>query len=77
MDAKDDDAWTGNLISMQTRQIQDAFGASGVLNYRVLQTNEILGNGAVKYKYTLQSTDQDFQRIGVILKPSSAKVFLF
>ena len=63
---KNDAAWTGNLITLQTRQLQDAFGAQPELGFRILQVNEMLGNGDVKYKYVAQSTDQALIRIGLI-----------
>ena len=66
MDAKDDDAWTGNIIKVKTRQVQDEFGGSPYRDYRVLQTNEILTGSTVQYKYIIQSTDRDAARIGVI-----------
>ena len=63
---KDDSAWTGNLVTLQTRQLQDAFGAQPELGFRILQVNETLGQGDVKYKYVAQSTDQALLRIGLI-----------
>jgi hypothetical protein len=66
MDAKNDDAWTGDIIKVKTRQVQDEFGGSPYRDYRVLQTNEILTGSTVQYKYIIQSTDRDSSRIGVI-----------
>jgi hypothetical protein len=66
MDPKDDSAWTGSLINLSTRQIQDVYGANPTLNYRVLQVTEAFQVGDVRYKYVVESTDQDFQRIGLI-----------
>ena len=66
LDPKDDDVWTGDLVQVSTRQVQDAFGASPELGYRVLEANEMIKAGAITYKYVLQSTDQDVQRTGLI-----------
>jgi hypothetical protein len=66
MDPKDDDAWTGDIIKVGTRQRQDAFGMTPLLDYRVLQVSEKLSAGDVKYQYVVQSTDRDAARIGVI-----------
>ena len=55
MDPKDDDAWTGNKVSIQTRQLQDRFGAKATKNYRILQVKEKYGNGSVVYEYAAHS----------------------
>ena len=65
-DAKDDEVWTGNLIDLQTRQRQDASGASVTKTYRVLKASEKLKANNVIYSYTVQSTDQDGSRYGRI-----------
>jgi hypothetical protein len=66
LDPKDDAAWTGDIVKVQTRQLQDATGQNPKLDYRVLQVSERLGAGDVKYQYVIQSTDRDAARIGVI-----------
>jgi len=66
MDPKDDDAWTGNLISLKTEQRQTETGAVAEKSYRVLKVNEIIKTDGVMYKYTIQSTDQDGSRYGRI-----------
>jgi hypothetical protein len=66
MDAKDDDAWTGDLIGVETRQRQTETGATESKSYRVLKVNEIIKTDGVMYKYTIQSTDQDGFRYGRI-----------
>jgi hypothetical protein len=56
LDPKDDDAWTGNRVSIKTRQIQDRFGASVDKNYRILQVSEKMSKGAFQYQYVMEST---------------------
>lgn len=66
LDPKDDSVWTGDLVTLKTRQIQDAQGASPELGYRILQVSEELKPGDVRYKYVMETTDQDLLRIGLI-----------
>ena len=51
MTAKDNDAWTGDVVTLATRQLQDQFGATPANPYRVLEATEVLKPGAVAYKY--------------------------
>lgn len=51
MTAKDNDAWTGDVVTLATRQLQDQFGATPTGTYRVLEATEVLKPGAVAYKY--------------------------
>ena len=55
MDPKDDDAWTGDKVSITTRQVQDRFGASVERSYRALQVKEKFQKGAPVYEYVFQS----------------------
>ena len=55
LDAKDDDAWTGNRVSIQTRLLQDQFGAKATKNYRVLQVKEKYQKGGFQYDYMAQT----------------------
>ena len=55
MTPKDDDVWTGDLISLQTFNVQDADGANPTKNYRVLEAKENLGAGKVTYAYKIAS----------------------
>lgn len=65
MDPKDDDAWTGDIISASTRLVQNEFGASPTLEYRVLQVAEKLGEDA-KYDYVIQTENDSIDRFGMI-----------
>jgi hypothetical protein len=56
LDPKDYETWTGDILTMSTRLIQDFTGSTPRRTYRVLQANEAFAMGDVKYKYTLQST---------------------
>jgi len=60
LDPKDDDAWTGDIITLATRQVQDFTGGTPTRTYRVLETAENFQAGGVKYQYTLQSTGSIF-----------------
>jgi hypothetical protein len=71
LDPKDDNAWTGALIGVATRQRQDATGAAPEYGYRVLEVTEQLNLNGARYKYVLQSTDQDFTRNGLIQPDSN------
>jgi len=42
-------------VSIQTRQLQDRFGAKATKNYRILQVKEKYGNGSVVYEYAAHS----------------------
>jgi len=55
LDAKDDNLWTGDIVTVSTKQLQGTNGGSPALQYRVLQVSE----KGTKYVYTLQSTEQD------------------
>jgi hypothetical protein len=55
LDPKDDDAWTGDIVGLATRQIQDATGSTPERDYRVLEVAEKFTGDSVKYSYTLQS----------------------
>ena len=55
LDPKDDDAWTGDIVSLATRQVQDATGSTPTRDYRVLEVSENFKPEAVRYGYTLQS----------------------
>jgi hypothetical protein len=71
LDPKDDNAWTGSLIGVATRQRQDATGAAPEYGYRVLEVTEQLNLNGARYQYVLQSTDQDFTRNGLIQPDSN------
>ena len=70
LDPKDDDVWTGNIITLSTRQLQDATGSNPELAFRILEVNESLQVGGARYKYIAHTTDQDLLRNGLI-QPSS------
>jgi hypothetical protein len=55
MDPKDDDAWTGDRVSIITRQVQDRFGGNPERSYRALQVKEKFKNDAPVYEYIFQS----------------------
>ena len=55
MTPKDDEVWTGDLISLQTFNVQDADGNNPERNYRVLEAKENLGAGKVTYSYKVAS----------------------
>jgi hypothetical protein len=55
MTPKDDDVWTGDLISLQTFNVQDSDGTNPERNYRVLEAKENLGAGKVTYSYKVAS----------------------
>jgi len=54
LNPKDDSAWTGDLIQVQTNQLQDEFGAPLLLTYRILQVNEKLKPDKTEFSYILQ-----------------------
>jgi len=54
LDSKDDSIWTGDIIQVQTRQLQNEFGAAEVVAYRILQVNEKQMPGKTSYSYVLQ-----------------------
>jgi len=66
LDPKDDAIWTGDVITLSTRQLQDATGATPETGFRILQVTEMLKAGDVKYKYVMETLDQDLIRNGVI-----------
>ena len=51
----DDDAWTGDIVALATRRVQDATGSTPERDYRVLEVAEKFSGDSVKYSYTLQS----------------------
>jgi hypothetical protein len=51
LDPKDDNAWTGNRVSLKTRLLQDRFGAPADKNYRILQVKEKYRKGGFEYDY--------------------------
>jgi hypothetical protein len=55
MTPKDDDVWTGDLVSVQTFNVQDADGTNPIKNYRVLEAKENLSSGKVTYAYKIAS----------------------
>jgi hypothetical protein len=57
---KDYAGWTGDIMYLSTRLIQDGNGTTPTRGYRVLEANEVTRGGGVKYKYTLQSTGSFF-----------------
>jgi len=65
VDPKDDDAWTGNIVELQTRQSVDEFGEERSVDYRVLQTKEKHSSKGVVYTYVAHSMN-DVGRLGVI-----------
>jgi len=64
LDPKDDDAWTGDNISLSTRLIQDPNGTTPERSYLVLETNEITQAGNTTYQYKLQSVGSSFDGSG-------------
>jgi hypothetical protein len=75
LDPKDDDVWTGDLISLSTRQLQDETGANPVLGFRVLEVQESLQVGGARYKYTMHTTGQDFIRSGLIQPTANTAIY--
>ena len=65
MNAKDSDVWTGSLIQISTRQLQDEFGDNKTLSFRVLSANEILMPGKTTYKYVVQDFGE-LERVGLV-----------
>lgn len=55
LDPKDDDAWTGDIVALATRQVQDQTGSTPERDYRVLEVSENFKGDSVRYSYTLQS----------------------
>jgi len=77
LDPKDDSIWTGDLITLKTRQLQDETGASPETGFRILQVSESLKPGDVRHKYVMETLDQDFVRTGLItptLNPENTAV---
>lgn len=70
---KDDSTWTGDIVTASTRQVQDVFGNSESNLYRVLEVSEVLKPGSVSYKYVMESTDQDTDRVGNIAPNSQVE----
>jgi hypothetical protein len=66
LDPKDDSVWTGDLVTLNTRQLQGTDGSSSDTAFRILQVSEMLGDGDVRYKYVMETTDQDLLRLGLI-----------
>jgi hypothetical protein len=64
-DPKDDDAWTGDTVKIQTRQVVDDFGQEVEVDYRILQVSEQNQKAGVVYKYVAHSL-RDVGRLGVI-----------
>ena len=75
LDPKDDDVWTGNLITLSTRQLQDETGANPELAFRILEVNESLQLGGARYKYIMHTTDQDFLRSGIIQPTANTAIY--
>lgn len=65
MSGKDFESWTGDLIRLKTRLIQDAEGTNPNRIYRILESNEITSPGQMKYKYTAQSVGSFFAPVEV------------
>jgi hypothetical protein len=65
IDPKDDDAWTGNIVEVETRQSVDEFGVQKIGNFRILQTEEKHSSKGVIYTYVAHSMN-DVGRLGVI-----------
>ena len=66
LDPKDDSVWTGDLVTLNTRQLQGTDGSTSDTAFRILQVSEMLGDGDVRYKYVMETTDQDLLRLGLI-----------
>jgi len=66
LDPKDDDIWTGDLVTLKTRQLQDETGATPEVPFRILQVSENLKPGDVRYKYVMETTDSALLRVGLI-----------
>jgi len=55
MTPKDDDVWTGDLVSVKTFNVQNSDGTNPTKNYRVLEARENLSAGKVSYGYKIAS----------------------
>jgi len=75
LDPKDDYVWTGDLITLSTRQLQDETGANPVLGFRVLEVQESLQVGGARYKYIMHTTGQDFIRSGLIQPTANTAIY--
>jgi len=75
LDPKDDDQWTGDTITVETRQRQDKFGRPVNANYLILQATENLKANGVEYSYVLQE-QVTFDRTGVITPDTNPEVEL-
>ena len=65
MDAKNDAAWTGDLLGVLTSLVQDESGAPLASNYTVIEVDEVVSDSGVFYRYTLQAA-VTVARAGVI-----------
>lgn len=75
LDPKDDEQWTGDIVGVDTRLVQDEAGANLPLNYLVLEVNEKLAVTGVSYDYLLKESTV-FNRTGVIAPDHNPENFL-
>jgi len=66
LDPKDDDIWTGDRVTIQTRQLQDESGATPEIAFRILQAQETISREQVMYKYVMETTGAELLRLGLI-----------
>lgn len=68
MDPKNDDWWTGDVLGVSTRYVQDDTGAAASRNYLITQVEDVWSENGLRLKYT--ATEQfAFLRAGSITHP--------
>ena len=65
IDPKDDDAWTGDIVSVTTRQVVDDFGVQQPVDFRILQVSENHSPKGITYTYVGASLGE-YLRLAVI-----------
>ena len=75
LDPKDDAQWTDDIVSVNTRLVQDDEGNNLELNYQILEVNEKLAADGVTYAYLLKETTS-FLRTGVIAPDCNPEALL-
>jgi hypothetical protein len=65
IDPKDDDAWTGDIVSVTTRQVVDNFGVQQPVDFRILQVSENHSPKGITYTYVGASLGE-YLRLAVI-----------
>lgn len=64
-DPKDDQYWTGDMVGVSNRYVQDAYGNATSRNYLITQVQEIFDDNGMRLKYTAVELFS-FWRAGVI-----------